>query len=55
MSDFMTTLFGPLNKEWCNYFLFLSMIMYFVFIVAILTEIVFFFKHYKSLDFKIKF
>lgn len=52
MSDFMTTLFGPLNKEWCNYFLFLSMIMYFVFIIAILTEIVFFFKHYKSLDFK---
>ncbi len=52
MSDFMTTVFGPLNKEWCNYFLFLSMIMYALFIIAIITELYFLFKHYKSLDFK---
>ncbi len=52
MSDFMTTLFGPLNKEWCNYFLFLSMLMYVLFVIAILTEIFFLFKHYKTLDFK---
>lgn len=49
MSDFMTTLFGPLSKEWCNYFLFLSMIMYFVFIVAIISEVYFIFKNYKTL------
>jgi hypothetical protein len=48
----MNTLFGPLNKEWCNYFLFISMIMYVLFIFAILIEIYFLFKHYKSLDFK---
>ena len=48
----MTTVFGPLNKEWCNYFLFLSMIMYVLFVFAILTEIVYIFKHYKTLDFK---
>lgn len=49
MSDFMTMLFGPLSKEWCNYFLFLSMIMYFVFIVAIISEVYFIFKNYKTL------
>ena len=48
----MTTLFGPLNKEWCNYFLFLSMIMYAIFIVAIFSEAYFIFKHYKTLNFR---
>jgi hypothetical protein len=48
----MTTLFGPLNKEWCNYFLFLSMFMYVVFVIAVFTEIFFLFRHYRTLDFK---
>jgi hypothetical protein len=48
----MNTVFGPLNKEWCNYFLFLSMIMYALFVIAVITELFFLFKHYKSLDFK---
>jgi len=52
MSDFMTTLFGPLNKEWCNYFLFISMFMYVVFIIVIFSELVFVFKHFKTLDFR---
>ena len=52
MSDFMTTLFGPLNKDWCNYFLFVSMIMYVFFIIAIFIEVAFIFKHYKTLDFR---
>ena len=52
MTDFMTTLFGPLNKEWCNSFLFLSMFMYVLFVIAVLTEISFLFNHYKTLDFK---
>ena len=52
MSDFMTMYFGPLNKEWCNYFLFLSMFMYVLFVIAVLTEIYFLFNHYKTLDFK---
>ena len=52
MTDFMTTLFGSLNKEWCNYFLFLSMFMYVLFVIAVLTEIYFLFNHYKTLDFK---
>ena len=52
MTDFMTTLVGSLNKEWCNYFLFLSMFMYVLFVIAVLTEIYFLFNHYKTLDFK---
>ena len=50
MSDFMTTYFGPLNKVWCDYFLFLSMIMFALLVIAIIVEIVFLFKHYKTLD-----
>lgn len=50
MSDFMTMLFGPLNKDWCNYFLFISMLMYVIFIIVIFSEIVFIFKNYKSID-----
>ena len=41
MSDFMNTYFGPLNKEWCNYFLFISMFMFALLIIAIFTEAVF--------------
>ncbi len=52
MSDFMTNLFGPLNNEWCDYFLLISMIMYAFFIIAIFTEAVFIFKHYKTLNFR---
>jgi hypothetical protein len=48
----MTTLFSPLNKEWCNYFLFISMIMYIIFILAIFTEVVFIFNHFKTLNFR---
>lgn len=50
MSDFMSTYFGPLNKDWCNYFLFLSMFMFALLIIAFITEIVFLFKHYKTLN-----
>jgi len=46
----MTTYFGPLNKVWCDYFLFLSMIMFALLVIAIIVEIVFLFKHYKTLD-----
>ena len=52
MSNFMTNLFGPLNKDWCDYFLIISMIMYVFFIIAIVTEVVFIFKHYKTLNFR---
>ena len=51
MSDFMTTYFGPLDKQSCVYFLLLSMIFFAVLIFTILTEIVFIFKNFKKIDF----
>ena len=53
MSDFMTMYFGPLNKEWCNYFLFLSMLMFALLVIAIFTEAVFLFRHYNTLNSRI--
>lgn len=50
MSDFMAMLFGPLNKEWCNYFLYISIFMYVIFIVVIFNELIFIFNHYKTLS-----
>ena len=48
MSDFMTTYFGPLDKQSCVYFLLLSMIFFAVLIFTILSEIVFIFKNFKK-------
>lgn len=48
----MTSLFGPLDKKWCNYFLFISMIMYVIFIVALFSEAIYIFNHYKTMNFR---
>ena len=53
MSDFMTMYFGPLNKEWCNYFLFLSVLMFALLVIAIFTEAGFLFRHYNTLNSRI--
>ena len=45
MSDFMTTYFGPLNKEACNYFLFFTMLFFVMLVLTIIMEIVFVFKN----------
>ncbi len=37
MSDFMTSLFGPLSGEYCNYFYFLSILAFFLFAITILA------------------
>ena len=36
MASFFNTLFGPLNKEACIYFLFISALFYFVFILILI-------------------
>jgi hypothetical protein len=36
MSDFMETVFGPLSGEYCYYFYFLSIFMFFWFMVALI-------------------
>ena len=53
MSDFMTTYFGPLDKQSCIYFLFLSMIFFAILIFTIIAEALFIIKRYKELDFRV--
>jgi hypothetical protein len=36
MSDFMETVFGPLSSEYCYYFYFLSIFMFFWFMIALI-------------------
>jgi hypothetical protein len=36
MDDFMNTYFGPLGKEWCNYFYFLSILAFLTFVFYVL-------------------
>jgi hypothetical protein len=53
MSDFMTTYFGPLDKQSCIYFLFLSMIFFAILIFTIISEALFLIRRYKELDFRV--
>jgi hypothetical protein len=53
MNSFMETYFGPLDKQSCVYFLFLSMIFFAVLVFAIITEMIFVIKNFKTLNFRI--
>ena len=53
MSDFMTTYFGPLDKQSCIYFLFLSMLFFAVLVFTIIAELIFVFKNFKDLNFRV--
>ncbi len=53
MSDFMTMYFGPLDKQSCVYFLFLSMIFFAVLIFTIIGEIMFIVKRFKEINFTV--
>ena len=53
MSDFMTTYFGPLDKQSCIYFLFLSMIFFAILIFTMIGEATFIIRRYKELDFRV--
>ena len=53
MTDFMSTFFGPLDKQSCVYYLFLTMLFFGLLVFAIITEIIFVFKNFKSLNFRI--
>jgi hypothetical protein len=48
----METYFGPLDKQSCVYFLFLSMIFFAILVFTIITELLFVIKNFKSLDFR---
>lgn len=49
----MSMYFGPLDKQSCAYFLFLTMIFFAILIFTIITEVTFVITKYKELNFKI--
>jgi len=53
MFDFMTTYFGPLDKNSCMYFLFLTMIFFAILVFTMIGEIIFIVKRYKQLNFRV--
>ena len=53
MSDFMTTYFGPLDKQSCVYFLILTMLFFALLIFTIVGEVIFLIKNFKDLDFRV--
>lgn len=46
MSDFMTTFFGPLSKQYCSYFYFLSIILFVFLIISAISLIGLFIKKF---------
>ena len=51
MSNFVNTYFGPLGKDWCVYFLILSMFFLFIFVTGAISGVLLTLKNYKKLDF----
>jgi len=48
MSNFMNAYFGPLSKEYCVYFYFLSIICFFMYVITLIGIVVFIIKNYKD-------
>lgn len=49
----MKTFFGPLDKDSCGYFLFVSMLFFVMLIFTIIGEIIFLIKRYNQLNFRV--
>ena len=49
MSEFMLKFFGPLSKDYCNYFLFLAMFFFFFLIIFAIFNIYYLLKNFKSI------
>ena len=49
MAGLLNTFFGPLGKEACVYFLFLTGFFLFLLIIALLGDVYYVFKHYKNI------
>ena len=47
MSEFMDRFFGPLSKDSCFYFLFLTMVFFALMVFALVADIFWIFKNYK--------
>ncbi len=53
MTDFMSTFFGPLDKQACVFYLFLTILFFAMLVFAIITELLFVIKNFKTLDLRI--
>lgn len=53
MSDFMTIFFGPLDKEACLYFLFLSVVFFIILVLTAGSELIYIVRNYKNLNFRL--
>lgn len=51
MSDFMTSYFGPLSREYCAYFYFMSILFFVFFILSIIGVLSAVFMKGKKMDF----
>ena len=50
MSSLYENIFGPLDKQYCVYFLFLTGFSFFVLVVYILAHILFIFTHFNKIN-----
>ena len=48
MTNFMNEYFGPLSKEYCVYFYFLSIFFFFIYLTTLIGIIAFIIKHYNN-------
>lgn len=48
MLDFLNDYFGPLGKEYCAYFYFLSVFFFFMYVITLIGVFIFIFKNYKN-------
>jgi len=49
MSDFINRVSGPLDKEACVYFFFLTMLFFVILVVVFVVELIVLFKNYKTI------
>jgi len=52
MSNFMNTYFGPLDKQYCVYYLILAMLFFAALIFTIFGEVIYAIKKYKEINFR---
>ena len=53
MSSFMSTYFGPLDKDSCVYFFIISLIFFVLLVIAIFANLFWLTKNYSKLNFRI--
>jgi hypothetical protein len=53
MANFLTNFFGPLDKSACVYFLIISVMFFIVLLLVLGTELIFVFKNFNRLNFRI--